>query len=1170
MVRLEDITKDQILKGLDSSGNAVVISAEMTGVNAVTVCFRLQDNTTRESMLFRSDEQTLELVERGLPWSFDADPKDFKLGAEAYRIRLAHLFDPLLAVHTASVDPLPHQITAVYEAMLPKQPLRFLLADDPGAGKTIMAGLLIRELMARGDVKRCLIIAPGSLVEQWQDELEQKFNLHFNIFSREQVESSRIGNPFEEKDSLIARVDQLARAEDLQEKLKVTDWDLVIVDEAHKMSASFYGDQLNETKRFKLGKLVGSLTRHFLLMTATPHNGKEEDFQAFMSLLDSDRFFGKFRDGVHQVEVEDLMRRMVKEELLKFDGTRLFPERRSYTVNYELSELEAALYASVTKYVVEEMNRADDLEEKRRGTVGFALTMLQRRLASSPEAIFQSLSRRERKLSDMRQELKLHERGLSILGNLSSNSTDWDEAEEDFTEEELEEIEDEVLDKATAARTVEELDREISVLKGLIQQAKQVVRSGEDRKWRELSNILQDNKEMYEPDGRTRRKIIIFTEHKDTLNYLYDKLTDLVGQQEMVQCIHGGVRREERKKVQELFTQDKNVHILLATDAAGEGVNLQRANLMLNYDLPWNPNRLEQRFGRIHRIGQTEVCHLWNLVASETREGSVFQRLFEKLEVERERFGGKVFDVLGMAINNRSLKELLMEAIKYGEQPEVRARLNEKVDEYLGPEMFQKLINEHAISSDIMNADRVFRIKEDMERAQARRLQPHYIFSYFKEAFNFFSGQLREREPDRFEITHVPASIRERDRTIGSGAPVLKRYERLCFDREKVRVPNKPLASLLAPGHPLMDATIDLALEQFRPSLKQGSILVNRGDDDETPKILFILDHSIKDGRTTSDGRQRVISQKLQFIYLDREGNLTSAGHAPYLDLESPSPSESSLISSILEEDWLKGDFERKVMAYAADKIVPAHLEETKDRRLRMVDATRRAVHERLTKEINHWTHRYNELKAASDAGKQPRMQPENARRRAEELTARLQTRTSELEKERAISSSPPIIVGGALVVPQGWLCQADSSLAPPDWSADAAARKRVEMAGMRAVMEKERALGYEPDDVSSENRGWDIESKSGNGNLRLIEVKARAKGATTITVTRNEILACLNKPESFLLAIVLVDGDTTEGPYYVTRPFEQELGFGVTSVNLDLSDMLSVAEEQAPYRSIS
>ena len=271
---------------------------------------------------------------------------------------------------------------------------------------------------------------------------------------------------------MIARVDQLARAEDLQEKLKVTDWDLVIVDEAHKMSASFYGDQLNETKRFKLGKLVGSLTRHFLLMTATPHNGKEEDFQAFMSLLDSDRFFGKFRDGVHQVEVEDLMRRMVKEELLKFDGTRLFPERRSYTVNYELSELEAALYASVTKYVVEEMNRADDLEEKRRGTVGFALTMLQRRLASSPEAIFQSLSRRERKLSDMRQELKLHERGLSILGNLSSNTTDWDEAEEDFTEEELEEMEDEVLDKATAARTVEELDREISVLKGLIQQAK--------------------------------------------------------------------------------------------------------------------------------------------------------------------------------------------------------------------------------------------------------------------------------------------------------------------------------------------------------------------------------------------------------------------------------------------------------------------------------------------------------------------------------------------------------------------------------------------------------------------------------------------------------------------------------------------------------------------------
>jgi SNF2 family DNA or RNA helicase len=252
-----------------------------------------------------------------------------------------------------------------------------------------MAGLFIRELLMRADAKRILIVAPGSLVEQWQDEMYEKFGLQFSIFSRGLEEQTRGGNPFEDADLMVARVDQLSRSEDLQEKLKLTQWDLIIVDEAHKLSANYFGNKINKTKRFLLGELLGSITRHFLLMTATPHNGKEEDFQLFMSLLDSDRFYGKFRDGAHKVDVSDLMRRMVKEELLKFDGTPLFPERRAYTVNYKLSDMEAALYASVTEYVKEEMNKADRLEDGgRKGTVGFALTALQRRLASSPEAIF--------------------------------------------------------------------------------------------------------------------------------------------------------------------------------------------------------------------------------------------------------------------------------------------------------------------------------------------------------------------------------------------------------------------------------------------------------------------------------------------------------------------------------------------------------------------------------------------------------------------------------------------------------------------------------------------------------------------------------------------------------------------------------------------------------------
>ena len=300
-------------------------------------------------------------------------------------------------MHTSQVDPLPHQITAVYEKMLPRQPLRYLLADDPGAGKTIMTGLYLKELLVRGDLKRCLIVCPGSLVEQWQAELYQRFHLPFQILTREKIDTAHTGNPFQEANFLICRLDQLSRNDELQTKLKaINNWDIIVCDEAHKLSASFFGGEVRATKRYRLGQLLGKITRHFLLLTATPHNGKETDFQLFMALLDADRFEGRFRDGVHTVDTSDLMRRMVKEDLLKFDGKRLFPERYACTLNYELSEPEALLYEAVTEYVREEMNRADRLDGERGNRVGFALTILQRRLASSPRRAMRSFMRSRR------------------------------------------------------------------------------------------------------------------------------------------------------------------------------------------------------------------------------------------------------------------------------------------------------------------------------------------------------------------------------------------------------------------------------------------------------------------------------------------------------------------------------------------------------------------------------------------------------------------------------------------------------------------------------------------------------------------------------------------------------------------------------------------------------
>jgi superfamily II DNA or RNA helicase len=619
MLKLEQIKPNGAIAGIDPGQVVRVVTTEPAGNDALTVYYKTADGRLLERMLFRTDEARLSVADVGRPWAFDAPGSDFKMATEAYRISLAYLFDPMMAVHASNVDPLPHQITAVYESMLPRQPLRYVLADDPGAGKTIMAGLLTRELLLRADARRVLIVSPGGLVEQWREEMYDKFGLTFTIMSRDHIEQTTSGNPFEDHELLICRLDQLARNDELQEKLKLTHWDLVVVDEAHKMSASWYGRELKETKRFRLGQLLGSIARHFLLMTATPHNGKEEDFQLFLSLLDSDRFYGKFRDGAHKVDVTDLMRRMVKEGLLKFDGTPLFPERRAYTVNYKLSDVERDLYEAVTKYVTTQMDAADKLEDgKRKGTVGFALTTLQRRLASSPEAIYQSLKRRRAKLKLRIEDERAGRRSLA------AETLDFEPPDDpdDLSAEETEEQEEQLVDQATAARTVQELEAEILILADLEQQAKAVVHSQQDRKWEELSSLLQNTPEMRDQEGR-QRKLIIFTEHRDTLNYLTDKIRGLIGQADAVEVIHGGVRREDRQRVQTSFRNDPVTRVLVATDAAGEGVNLQNANLMVNYDLPWNPNRLEQRFGRIHRIGQTEVCHLWNLVAVETREGAV-------------------------------------------------------------------------------------------------------------------------------------------------------------------------------------------------------------------------------------------------------------------------------------------------------------------------------------------------------------------------------------------------------------------------------------------------------------------------------------------------------------------------------------------------------------------
>ena len=1164
MASLENLTVGASVSGIAGSSTIVqIVAVKWHGSNAMTVTYRNPNGSVEERVLFREDEGALSVADGSLPWSFDADANLLRLTSEAYRINLAHIFDPYLAVHTSAVEPLPHQISAVYQEMLPRLPLRYILADDPGAGKTIMTGLFIKELMIRGALKRCLIVSPGNLAEQWQDELFRKFGLRFDILTNDNFESAVSGNVFLERNLCIVRLDKLARNEDIQAKLKISSWDLIVCDEAHKMSATVWGGEVRYTKRFQVGRLLSSITNHFLLLTATPHNGKEEDFQLFMSLIDQDRFEGVARSGTQAVDVTDVMRRLVKEELLKFDGTPLFPERRAYTVNYDLSNREAALYNAVTDYVQEEFNRADNLEKERKNTVGFALTILQRRLASSPEAIYQSLKRRRERLEGRLAEERLGRRGAEYS---SVYYDDFDD--DDLPSAELEDEEEKVVDQATAARTITELEAEITTLKRLERMANDVRQSGEDRKWSELSKLLQDDGSMFGAEGE-REKLIIFTEHRDTLRYLQSKISSLLGSEDAVVTIHGGLLRDERRKVEERFKQDKEVRILIATDAAGEGINLQRAHLMVNYDLPWNPNRLEQRFGRIHRIGQTEVCHLWNLVSKETREGMVYGRLLEKLEQEREALKGKVFDVLGkLSFDNKSLRELLIEAVRYNNQEDVRQRLFEVVDHSLDRDALKQLLDEQALTPDAMDVHQVMTIREDMERMEAQRLQPHFIESFFLEAFQRVGGRVRQRERGRYEVLSVPFAVRNRDMQIGTGTPVLDRYERICFDRAFCNVQGKPQADLIAPGHPLLEATIDLVRERNSDVLKCGAVFVDDNDFDTEARLLFYIEDSVQDGIVLPSGGRRVISKNIHFVELKEGGAAINAGCAPYLDYRAATDEEKPVIRSFLESQrWLTVNVEDTATNYAISEIVPAHVSEVRQRTAKRVDKTARAVKERLTAEIQYWDFRAGELKTKEAAGKvNAKLNSDMASRRADDLQARMQKRLAELEQEKHISALPPVIVGGAVVIPRGLL---DKLMGRPAlFGADAAARRKIELAAMKAVMGIETSLGFAPVDVSALNKGYDIESKipaelrdEDGTTLRFIEVKGRVKGATSVTVTRNEILTALNGQEhdQFILAIVEVDGDSTH-TLYLKQPFHKQPDFAATSVNYDITELVSGA----------
>mgnify|MGYP000121470463 CR=1 FL=1 len=1174
MNSFSELTAGAQIIGLVPGGKPVwIITTIPTGEDSLQVIYKKEDDSLSEQTLYRQDLGKLSIAKQDLSWSFTADAESFRLALEALRIRMGSLFDPMMAVHSSNIEPLPHQISAVYESMLPKQPLRFVLADDPGAGKTIMAGLLIKELIMRADAERILIVAPGSLTEQWQDELLDKFALNFKIFSGETQNLSASGNYFNDENLVIARIDQLARNDDYKKKLQSTQWDLIIVDEAHKMSAHAIGNKTKKTQRYLLGEMLGSITRHFLLMTATPHSGSNEDFQLWLSLLDPDIFyrpnFSRHSPNTILPDVMNFsyfMRRMVKENLLKFDGTRLFPKREATTVEYTLSEDEAHLYDRVTKYVVEEMNRAKRMTNSaKRNQVGFALTILQRRVASSPEAIYQSLDRRlsrlKKELRDNRMRIAQGQVGISSIntGNGNTPTPAWDDFDEDdLAPEDWETMVDATLSASTAS-SIEELRKEINTLSELTKQAKSVRDSNEDRKWSCLSEMLQTNQQLLDSEGK-RHKLIIFTEHKDTLNYLEERISGLLGSKDKIRTISGSTNRETRRQIQEDFCNDPEVCILIATDAAGEGVNLQAAHLLINYDLPWNPNRLEQRFGRIHRIGQTETCVMWNMVAADTREGQVFAVLFQKLEEERQALGGQVFDILGEAFKDKPLKDLLLDAIEKENSEEARQWMTEKVKSVLNDDALREIMARNVLVEQAMSKEALYAVKAELDKAEARKLQPYFVRAFFLSAYQseLIRGSVVKREPGRYELRHVPHSLLLLSSDeLHPRTPLARRYERICFEKELIRRgPGLPRAEFVHPGHPLMQAVIEKVLSAYRGLIKSGAVLVDPADDKTEPYLIVMMQHTVREASS-----ERPVSQILQFVRISQTGECTRGGWAPHLDLRAPKAEEQETVQGVLKQAWIKErDWKKEAMAYATERLSREHYNEVRTRLGDQADKIQKAVLERLIPAIykyNGDAQRYEEQLRSGKA--QANAQPANARKKAEELSVRLERKLKQLDIMRNPISSAPIVQGCMLVVPQGYI---NKALHTGTFCTDESERRRIEQIAMQAVIEREKSFGHSVSDVSAEKCGWDVTAQPPSQNdylpdARHIEVKGRSKDATVITVTSNEIRAALNQRDKYILAIVLVDGERAEEPRYIRAPFKNELMDGQVSGNFDIAALL-------------
>jgi superfamily II DNA or RNA helicase len=1077
-----ELTEGQIIQADFFDGLAEVKKFEQrTGYSTLEVV--LLDSSTYRSLNPTPDQlQQIELVDQE-PEILSGDPEEFFLNIEAHRIRLAHQFDPMLAVSVSQVDPLPHQMEAVYHHALQMPRLRFLIADDAGAGKTIMAGLILKEMQQRGLVERVLVVAPGHLKYQWQREMSERFNTPFRLVDRQVVRAHWGENVWQEIPRAIASIDFL-KQDDIKATLQSSRWDLIIADEAHKMSAYEYdtkeGTKIDKTERYKVGEVLSEQSEHMLFLSATPHKGDEAHFRLFLDLL-RPGFFAKQELLEESVERQEnpLFIRRLKEDMKTFDGEPLFPPRHVKTAAFRLTQPEKRLYNEVTSYI---QDYYDQAKEERH--IAFAMVILQRRLTSSVHAILSSLERRQKKLKEYLEYPKKIEQQWDAYKEVAELT----ESEiEDLPEEERDEVEQK-LEEMTIARNIEDVRREVKELKGLIEQAKRVRAMEVESKLQKLRDDI-----LSQLDDR---KLLIFTEHKDTLWYLEEKLKAWGYR---VNLIHGGMHLDARIEAEREFKHE--TQIMVATEAAGEGINLQFCSLMVNYDIPWNPNRLEQRMGRVHRYGQTREVFIWNLIAEDTREGQILDKLFTKLERMRNALGtDRVFDIIGDVIPETNLTELLKDAIFNQRRMEEIEFEIEKVDEETTRETLDTVFMSSLATRHI---DYTGLVKEQL-KAKENRLVPEYVQDYFLRGFDFVGGQYSKLETG-YRIDSVPYELRRlnEDKTFTNRyGKVGRTYKRVTFEKEVAS--REGNYEFVAPGHPLLEALNELVLNDLGEDQTQHAVFCDPVDDREG--ALWFVEGIVRDGTGAETGR-RVFA-----ILQTPDGEMRKVNPAVLWDLETAP--EADVPDFI--EDLIRGQDE--IEGYLMQEVLFPYREEIAERRERDAEIKERYGLRSLDYLISESNDKLFEYEQREAAGEEVRLPRQNEERKRERLMERKERLQKEIRLERNVTVEKPKILGVAALVPQPEEVEyvtPDSTGSVHDDGGDKGydqeRKKEIEAVGMRVATQYEEENGWEVKDVSEEDHGgFDLRStrfSEADGSLegvRYVEVKARSQTGM-VRISANE-----------------------------------------------------------------